>query len=101
MLFSTITSAIKIFTQRIPYVVCALAVAVVFVFIGAYKFSLYRGEKIRVKCLKLRFKELDALDSRGRAWIANNGPELFGMPKRDNETFEEYKKRLSEYIKKY
>lgn len=101
MLFSINTSAIKIFTQRAPYVVCVLAVAVMFVFVGAYKFSIYRGEKIRVKCLKLRFKELDALDSRGRAWIANNGPELFGMPKRDNETFEEYKKRLSEYIKKY
>ncbi len=101
MLFSINTSAVKTFTQRTPYVVCALAVAVMFVFVGAYKFSLYRGEKIRVKCLKLRFKELDALDSRGRAWIANNGPELFGMPKRDNESFEEYKKRLSEYIKKY
>ena len=101
MLFSINTSAIKIFTQRAPYVVCALAVAVMFVFVGAYKFSLYRGEKIRVKCLKLRFKELDALDSRGRAWIANSGLKLFGMPKKDNETFEKYKKRLSEYRKKY
>jgi presenilin-like A22 family membrane protease len=81
--------------------VCIVAVLVVGMIIGAYKLSLSIGEKTRVDSIKIVFRKQKLLDAETEEWITKNCPELFGMPKRDNETFEEYKKRLSEYIKKY
>ena len=38
------------------------------------------------------------MDTETEEWVKKNGKEFFDMPKRDDETFEEYKKRLSGFI---
>lgn len=95
--FSAIVVGERIITQNTTYTILLIVVVGI---ICTYILSLRIGENTRIECLRNVFQKNDYLEKESDEWIVKKGKELFGLPKRNDETFEEYKKRLSEFINK-